>query len=837
MDAAQGDDRQKNRHLLLLCDDNSKQLIALEAATYLIGRDPSNSIIIQSKWSSRQHAVLLRVTAPTSSHYAFRIIDGDLQGHPSTNGLVINGQRCSAHDLKHGDFIRFGKATFATYYLISGMSDQEFLYCSDTGEIDRFLAESPGSSKTVTADPALESISESVLMRLASFPELTPFPIVEIDFQGKPTYLNPAAIRQFPELQQAIKFPPESVTHPLLCGLNHDSYSIEQRYFVRELEIERKAFQQWVQFLPESDLIRFYITDITEKKQTELALGKSRAKIGALLNAIPDLILQINLNGVLVDLKPAHRMELLQPTIADIAKNIHEFLPTGLAQQIMHHLKQALTMQEVCLFEYELFHQPQLYYYEVCLVASDDNEGVVMIRDITTRKQLENRLLHDALHDPLTGLPNRHLFLNRLSHVIELSKRRNLNQYAVLFIDLDRFKFVNDSLGHTIGDQLLISISRRLEDCLRSGDTVARLGGDEFAILLEDLPNPNEAMLVGERLIKAISQPMHLDNHEVFVTASVGIASGLHNYDHPEAMLRDADTAMYHAKSLGKSRCEVFDQVMHQRVVALLQLDSDLRRAIEREEFRLLYQPIVALSTGTIVGFETLIRWQHPQRGLLAPSEFIQLAEETGLIVPLGEWILYESCHQTHLWQLKFPALSPLSVSVNLSSKQFLQRDLVEQVSQVLRYTHLPAQTLKLEITESVVMENTKVSKNALLNLKALNVQLCIDDFGTGYSSLSYLHRFPIDTLKVDRSFISTIDTNNENSKLMITQTIIGLARHLKLSVVAEGVETAHQVAQLCKLQCEYAQGYYFAKPLEAEMAEALLDTQPSWEHEICQVP
>ncbi|MGB7925107.1 MAG: EAL domain-containing protein [Pyrinomonadaceae bacterium] len=448
---------------------------------------------------------------------------------------------------------------------------------------------------------------------------------------------------------------------------------------------------------------------------------------------------------------------------------------------------------------------------------SESPRFIFQIQDITDRKRAEQQLLHDAFHDALTGLPNRSLFMDHLKLAVGRSKRRSDCEFAVLFLDLDRFKIVNDSLGHMVGDQLLIGIARRLETCLRPGDSVARLGGDEFTILLGDIRNAAEAISVAERIKQELTLPFNIGGHEVFTTVSIGIAPSITGYERAEDMLRDADTAMYRAKSLGKTRHEVFDKAMHARAMTQLQLETDLRRAVDRQEFFLNYQPIVSLETGAIKGFEALIRWQHPEQGFISPAEFIPMAEETGMIVPIGHWVLSVACRQMKQWQEMFPSCAPLHISVNLSGRQFTQPDLIDQIKQVLSDTGLDPRSLKLEITESTVMENIDTAIDMLKQLRAIGVALSIDDFGTGYSSLSYLHRFPISTLKIDRSFVSRMADNNENTE--IVRTIVMLARNLGMDVVAEGVETEEQLAQLKSLGCECGQGYLFSKPTSAELA------------------
>ncbi len=446
--------------------------------------------------------------------------------------------------------------------------------------------------------------------------------------------------------------------------------------------------------------------------------------------------------------------------------------------------------------------------------------------DITERK----------VSDPLTGLPNRLLFIDRLGRLIKHSKRRKDHLFAVLFLDLDGFKMINDSLGHLIGDQLLVGVANRLEKCLRSTDTVARLGetftvarlgGDEFTILLDDIKETSDADRAAERLMTSLSAPFVLAGKEVFTSVSIGIALSNVVYEQPEEMLRDADTAMYRAKSLGKARYEVFDADMRASVMARLQLETDLRRAIEREEFRNFYQPIVALESGLMVGFEALLRWQHPTRGLVGPEEFIFVAEETGMIRELGWWSLREACRQMSEWRALSDTHLQLTMSVNLSAKQLLQPHLVEEMKALLYEQALPPENLKLEITESAVMADPAAAAETLQQIKSLGVRLAIDDFGTGYSSLSYLHRFPLDTLKIDRSFIS--GTGESVGSMEIARTIMPMAKNLHLDVVAEGVETIDQVTLLKRLQCKYAQGYYFSKPLEAADVMPLL-LEPTWQ-------
>ena len=444
-------------------------------------------------------------------------------------------------------------------------------------------------------------------------------------------------------------------------------------------------------------------------------------------------------------------------------------------------------------------------------------------------KRLE-QLTKQAFRDPLTNLPNRALFMDRLTHGLTRAQRRH-EHLTVLFLDLDRFKVVNDTLGHAVGDQLLVEVSRRLTSALRPGDTVARLGGDEFGILLEDVADAETAETVAVRVEESLGKPYRFEGREVFVTASIGIALSSAKLGLPEEILRDADLAMYHAKAKGKARHEVFDGSMSAPALDRMDLEMDLRSAISRHEFRLHYQPILRLDTGKIAEVEALIRWQHEKRGLLQPDEFIGLTEETGLIVPIGQWVLSEACKQARVWQLEYPTTPPLVMSVNLSAKQFQNPKLVEEITQALDESGLAASCLKLEITESTVMQDAPVTLTKLNELKELGVRLAIDDFGTGYSSLGYLKRFPVDTLKIDRSFVKGLSPDGGDNA--IVRAVVTVAKSLNMDVTAEGVETEGQLAELRALGCDRWQGFLFARPVSPERVAPLLALDQSKEKEV----
>jgi diguanylate cyclase (GGDEF)-like protein/PAS domain S-box-containing protein len=583
--------------------------------------------------------------------------------------------------------------------------------------------------------------------------------------------------------------------------------------------------------------IQVVVRDMTERRRQELALRESEERYALAARGANDGLWDWHLftNEVFYSTRwkamLGYAEEEVGTSLDEWLKRVHPEDVARLKAQIDAHVEGVAPQLEV---QHRVMHKDGGYRWMLCRgVVVRDTAGKAYrmagsLSDITERKLAEEQLLHDAFHDSLTNLPNRALFTDLLARSLGRAWRRADYRFAVLFIDLDRFKVVNDSLGHTVGDELLRAITRRIERCVRPGDTVARLGGDEFTILVDDIGNPSDATRVADRIQRELTQPFTLSGHEVFTSASIGIALSASGYEAADDLLRDADIAMYRAKALGKARYEVFDTAMHARAMALLELETDLRRAIERNEFRLYYQPMVSLETGRIAGFEGLVRWQHPQRGLIGPAAFVPIAEETGLIIPIGRWVLQEACRQMRQWQERFPAMHDLTISVNLSGKQFAQARLVEDVSQALKESGLAPGRLRLEITESAVMENAPSAMAMIDQLRGLDVKIDIDDFGTGYSSLSYLQRFEVDHLKIDRSFVSNIGSDRgENAE--IVRTIVTLAHHLGMDAVAEGVETEDQLRMLRELGCGSVQGFLFAEPVSQDEAEGLLrsDARP----------
>lgn len=483
--------------------------------------------------------------------------------------------------------------------------------------------------------------------------------------------------------------------------------------------------------------------------------------------------------------------------------------------------------------EYSLLHQDGEYRFMSCkCIAVKDSQGVVKSlvgsqTDLTQHKQIEAQLNHDVNYDRLTSLPNRQLFIHKLKELSQCKINEN-QSFGILCLDLDRFKNVNHNFGHLIGDRLLVEIVTRLQSCLRSQDLLARLGGDEFAILLVDVEQPDYPSIIASQIQQKFSLPIKVDNHSILITASIGIAPVNNSQSNGEAnidyslikSLQNAEIAMHQAKDKGKGCNMVFESAAYLQNIAKFKSENELRIAVESEQFELYYQPIVKLAAQQLIGFEALIRWQHPQRGLIPPNDFIPLAEATGLIVPMGWWVLRHACEQMVIWQQKYPQQALQFMSVNIAGKQFSQPYAGDIIAQILTETGLDPRCLKLEITESEIMENIEVVLNTAKKLKSLGIQLSMDDFGTGYSSLSYLHCLPVNTLKIDRSFIQNLESDRHQRELV--KTMVKLAEVFNLDIIAEGIERESQAKQLLDLQCQYGQGYLFSRPLSAAQAISL---------------
>ena len=579
-------------------------------------------------------------------------------------------------------------------------------------------------------------------------------------------------------------------------------------------------------------------------KKTEHLLRRSEERLESILNSLEEVVWSMTYDPLnFIYLNPALE-EVFGRSMKDFMENpelwFEMIYPDD--QNLVQEAFAGLSKDDAMELEYRIINQKGLVrWLRVRAQCREDitlqvhHAGTVrqatplridgIMHDISDRKQFETRLIHDAHHDDLTGLLNRKFFITQINDKLSALKASEIPQFAVLFIDLDRFKKINDSLGHHIGDLLLKSMAHILSDILRPKDIIARLGGDEFTLLLENIRTSEDAIRVAERIHKRLSNPLTLGGNLIYTSASIGILMATEDYSNAEELLRDADIAMYQSKKRGKAGWEVFNQSMYIDSVKQLEIERDLRQAINTPQIQLYYQPIIQLTSQKLLGFEALVRWVHPERGMVSPMDFIPIAEESGLIEPLGEQILWQACRQLQTWQAEFPTAQDLKMSVNLSSKQLQTEDFIDLIDRVMSETNISGKHLKLEITETILMKNHQSVQQLFQKLLERNISLSLDDFGTGYSSLSYLHRFPLNELKIDRSFINRIETDSQGSE--IVKTITTLAKTLDMDVVAEGVETEAQLEYLDRMECRIVQGYFFSKPLPSKEAT-------EWVVELC---
>jgi diguanylate cyclase (GGDEF)-like protein len=872
-----GNEREKIRHLLVIQDLEGRRTIPLQETTYSLGRHPANTIVLASRSVSLQHAILLRVTVPETDQYGFQVIDGNYKGKGSTNGLFVNGNKCFSHNLRHGDVIAFGSnKAQAKYYAISNLSEQAFSESCDVEDLSGFLSEqaSPANPfQTLAIDPSFEAASESALARLASFPELIPNPIIEMDFEGTVTYLNPAAALKFPKLREV------GTQHPILTGLLSGVKNLEKNSFVREVEVGTEVFEQSVLYLAESDLIRtFIIRDITEQKQATAELRQRDRLLQAVAEAANYLLGEMNFEtgidlalAVLGEAAQADRAYLFQnhlhPATGEIAVSLkcewtHSFIESthhywqnllyqgsglerwytvlssgqsisGLTQKFPLAEQKFLIrdgIQSLLLVPLRLENEFWGYLgladctFERHWSRHEESTLLTMAASIISthqRQQVEEKIRYQALHDLLTGLPNRLLFNELLTKALP-NATRNDESLAVIFLDLDRFKVINDTLGHTLGDQLLQNVAQRLKNSLRGGDTIARWGGDEFTILLPRVNDIEEVTFVAQKILLTLEDAFNLQGHELYVTASLGIALLDQNSPDTETLIQHADTALYYAKDKGRNNYQYYSVSLSAKNPELLTLEKSLRYALERDELIVYYQPRVNIATGEITGMEALLRWQHPEMGLVAPSVFIPLAEESGLIIPIGEWALRTACSQNKAWQ--DAGLPSMTIAVNLSLKQFRQPKLVETIAEVLAETGLEPHFLELEITETTAIENLDFTTTVLENLQQMGIYISIDDFGTGHSSLSRLQLLPLHNLKIDKSFIQ--DLTHDVKVVHIIKAIVSLGQSLGLKLTAEGVETEEELEFLKSMNCDDVQGFLFYRPLSAQKATEILESK-----------
>ncbi len=729
---------------------------------------------------------------------------------------------------------------------------QRVEFTTGEGEARRFFAAtlSPmrgASIMTVIRDVTTARASQEKYRELV---ELANCVILRLDRRGRITFANEYALRFFGYSKEELQgraalgtiVPPTESTGRDLGGLLRDICRRPESIPAGENENIRKNGERvWVSWsnrpITENGVLTGVLcvgSDVTRQRRIMEELVRRERFHGSIIEKSTDVITILDQGGRILHESPAAARHLGYPVEEVAGTMLGEHIHPEDREMFAGILKTVLANPgDNPAFTFRRIRRDgSLAHLEATATNCLDDDAVsgiiVNCRDVTERAAFEEQLRRHVFLDALTGLPNRALFLDRLSHAIERLRRKSGYQFAVLFVDLDRFKLVNDSLGHSVGDRLLARIGRRLSSCLRRVDTVARFGGDEFILLLDEIDDDRQAIRVAERIREELARPFVMDEAEVFASASIGIVFSSPDYTDPDQIIRDADTAMFKAKARGKGGYRVFHSRMHTQAVSLLALETDLRRAVDRGEFELHYQPILSLETIRMVGVEALVRWRHPERGLVAPMEFIPMAEETGLIVPIGAFVLAEACRRVGEHNAASAARDSLFVSVNLSARQFERDSLAEDIRDILGRTGLSPGQLKLEVTESAIAVNPDQAALLLKDLRDLGVGLSMDDFGTGYSCLSHLHALPFDTLKIDRSFVSGLGHNGDkNGK--IVHSIMALARNLDMSVIAEGIETDAQLNRLVAMQCRFGQGYRFARPAPFDELPGL-ETTPAGE-------
>lgn len=818
------------RHILVIEDQKSKRIVSLRENTYTIGRDPNGSIILYDRQVSRHHATLLKITDYQDNNSTYRIIDGSLQGKKSTNGLIINGKYTLSHELKHGDLIRFGSGSKASYHIISTSSEMDLLKSSDTSgilptpnleDIPKPENKQPQKlsnqeSNTLISAESAEAKTTDIGGDSSSLAEFSPNPIIEVNFEGEITYINPAARMKFPDLRAT------KSEHKILEDLINPSLQQEGTSFIREVQIGSDFYEQHISYIPENKVIRIYVFDISKYKQNEAKLNQNTERYEFLVKQSSEGIYLVDSNSKnIVDANLGFCQILGYEYEEIINLNIYDII--ALEREIIDGELQQVATNKSCLIEESLYRckDGSLVSIEEKISYNNYRGNDVYcfaIRDISERKRSEEKMQYQAFHDSLTNLPNRQLFNKKLSIALS-NAEKNQTLLAVMFLDLDSFQNINNSFGHSIGDQLLEMFGQRLISCVRAGDTIARWEGDKFTILLPRIRNTDDTVKLSQRIFEDLKEPFIIANKNIQVNVSIGIAIYPQDGDHEELLLKNADLALSRTQEKGHNNYEFYSPIMSEEAIQLLKIESALNRALDRREFALHYQPQVKLDTGEVTGMEALLRWEMPQLGFIPPTKFIPLAEKTNLVNCIGKWVLQKACEQNRIWQES--GLPPIPMTVNLSNREFQQSNLVTLVAQILERTGLDPQWLELEITEKTLRQNLKKAPQIFQDCHNLGLRISLDDFGKGFSSMGYLQYFKFRTLKISQALIRDLrGTSQENA---IISAILTLGNGFNLRVIAEGVETSQQLEILKNLNCQEVQGYLFSQPLKASDATQFL--------------
>ena len=809
----------RTNHVLVLEDINCRRTIVLDKANYSIGRDRSNSIVVSSKKVSRFHATLLRRNDTKNQTFSYWILDGDLQGNKSTNGIFVNKQRCLVQELKHQDLIEFSFEVKAYYYILSNPRDLMLLQSEDfddqkinvhTQEFSKF---GTGQQTIIISEPSLEErIETPELSKLASFPELSPHPIVEVDWQGNITYLNPAANHKFKNLREL------SSNHPLLLGLvkSTESYGNNNNLFVREIQIGKHVFEQYIHYLSAQRLIRTYIFDFTKRKQLEIELKEKEERYKAFINNNEDGILLVDADNNQVLEANDVFSESLGYTVDEICHlTLDQILNLDslfLQQEINSWLaKKNKTINNVdfCCKDKSVITLTTAvtvikYKSQNILCFSLGPEKILDSEDITWSEKF--------LHDSLTGLANRNLFREQLTTAIANNQRKQ-EILSVILIEVAKISSFKDGFDADLESNLIADFAKRLRACLRAGDTVARWQSNQFMILLPNLKSTKNIGSISKRILNSVQQPFFMEQQKIFLKISMGISIYGSDGNTEEILLENAKIALTKSTQKRTNNYHFYNEKVQKEVNRLLRLEKLLVHALDRDEFLLYYQPQVNFQTKEITGLETLLRWQHPELGRIGPEQFIYLAQETGLIIPIGEWVLEQTCRQQKMWLKN--GLNSLPITINISSEQFQQPSLVSLIRNIVAEKELNPSFLEIEITEDSILEDLQLAKETIARLNEIGVRICLDNFGSGTSSIGFLKSFKFDSLKISQSVINNVENNPQD--LVMISSLINLGHTFGLRVIAQGIETKKQLELLANLGCQEIQGNLFCEPLTKE--------------------
>ncbi|MEM8778622.1 MAG: EAL domain-containing protein [Cyanobacteria bacterium P01_G01_bin.49] len=825
------------RHVLVVSDQKSRRIVPLEENTYSIGRDPNSNILLYDRQVSRHHATLIRLADDKSGQPCYKIVDGNLEGKKSTNGIAVNGKYCLSHELRPGDFIRFGTKSQAHYHILANSSDLDLLKDPDQNnqvsndsfkessspsesEILSFdeilLQNDPDEPQTMTRNKVFGVNVVEQCKNAITLADSSPNPIIEINFQGKLTYINAAAKMKFPELSEL------PLNHPIFQEIGGTKTLSEGASFVREIQVNQEFFEQHIHYLKEHECICTYLFEITKYRKQETKLNTRKDRYSLFVEQTTEGILVIDVQTKrIIEANQAYCKLLGYDSAEIIGLNLYDLME--IERETFSEQLKTVTPENAYFIKEALYrHQNGSVVNVAGKISLTTYQGqdvfCLVIRDISEWKQAEEELQHQVLHDSLTNLPNRDL-LNQHFAVALAHAQRHQHLLAVIFIDIDSFTNINNTLGHSVGDRVLQSFGERLSDCVRTGDTVTRWGGDEFVLLLPQIRNTEDTVKLSQRIFNTLQRPFIIDEHQLQIKCSVGIAIYPQDGENAETLLKNADAALHRTKEQGCNHYQFYSPHLTAEAELLLRLEDLLHQALEKRQFHLHYQPQVRLKTRQIVATEALLRWDTPAFGMIYPQKFLPLAEKTDLILHLSKWVLKTACQQNLSWQKD--GLPPIPVSVNLSAREFQQPNLATVVASVLNETGLDPQWLELELTESTLRQNLNLARKTLQDLQNLGVRIALDDFGKGFSSLGYFKQFSFRTLKLHQAFIRDLRGTSEESGLI--SAILAIGKGFNLRIVAEGVETQEQFDILESLNCEEIQGYWFSRPLPTKEATELL--------------